>query len=85
MRVHDVKSIQPHFDDVCSGKKTAELRLDDRDYQVGDLLRQHEYVCGELTGNVIAHEITHKLKGAPWLADGYCMLSLARIPHEATF
>ena len=85
VKVHDVKSAQPHFDDVCSGKKTAELRLDDRGYAVGDLLRQHEFVAGELTGNVIAHEITHKLTGAPWLAPGYCMLSLARIPHEATF
>lgn len=84
-KVHNVKSVQPHFDDVASGKKTAELRLDDRGYEVGDLLRQHEYVNGELTGNVVAHEITHKLTGGPWLAPGYCMLSLARIPHEVTY
>jgi len=85
MRVHNVKSVQPHFDDVASGRKTAELRIDDRDYRVGDLLRQHEYANGELTGNVVAHEITHKLSGGPWLSDGYCMLSLARIPHEVTY
>jgi len=85
MRVHEVKSVQPHFDDVASGRKTAELRLDDRGYQVGDLLRQREFVNGEFTGNVVAHEITHKLTGGPWLSDGYCMLSLARIPHEVTY
>lgn len=84
-RIHEVKSVQPHFDDVASGRKTAELRLDDRGYEVGDTLRQLEYVNGELTGNAIAHEITHKLSGGPWLAPGYCMLSLARIPLEVTY
>lgn len=84
-KVHDVKSVQPHFSDVLSGRKTAELRLDDRGYEVGDILRQHEYVNGETTGQVVAHQITHKLAGAPWLADGYCMLSLGRIPVELKF
>lgn len=37
------------------------------------------------TGRVIAHEITHKLTGAPWLAPGYCMLSLGRIPTEISY
>lgn len=84
-KVHDVKSVQPHFDDVCSGRKTAELRRDDRGYAVGDVIRQHEIECGEPTGRIIAHKITHKLAGDPWLAPGYCMLSLARIPEEASF
>lgn len=82
MKVHEVKSVQPHFDDVASGRKTAELRIDDRGYEVGDVLRQHEYVNGAATGNFIAHKITHKLSGEPWLAPGYCMLSLARVPLE---
>lgn len=85
MKVHDVRSVQPHFDDVASGRKTAELRLDDRGYEVGDTLRQHEFVNGQLTGNVIAHTITHKLVGGPWLADGYCMLSLGRLPVEVSY
>jgi hypothetical protein len=84
-KTHDVKCVQPHFDDVCSGRKTADLRVDDRDYQVGDILRQREFDGSELTGRVIAHEITHKLTGGPWLADGFCMLSLRRIPHEISF
>lgn len=84
-RVHDVKSVQPHFDDVASGRKTAELRLDDRDYEVGDTIRMREFVAGEFTGRVIAYEITHKLTGEPWLANGYCMLSLGRVPVEVTY
>ncbi len=84
-KVHDVKCTQPHFDDVCSGRKTAELRLDDRAYAVGDLLRLHEYVLGELTGAVAGYTITHKLTGEPWLAPGYCMLSLGRVPDEMSY
>jgi hypothetical protein len=79
-RIHDVKSIQPHFDEVVSGVKTAELRIDDRGYEVGDTLRQREFVGGRYTGNYVEHEITHKLSGGPWLTNGYCMLSLARDP-----
>lgn len=84
-KTHDVKSVQPHFDDVASGRKTAELRLDDRGYEVGDFIRRHECVSVKLTGKFITHEITHKLTGAPWLAPGYCMLSLGRDPFECNF
>lgn len=77
--IHQVKCVSPHFDDVREGLKTAELRKDDRDYRVGDTLRQLEYEAGEYTGRFIEHIITHKLTGGPWLADGYCMLSLGRV------
>lgn len=91
-KVHEVKCRQPYFDDVASGRKTAELRIDDRGYEVGDILRQREIAGGgdgepweHYTGRVIAHEITHKLTGAPWLAPGYCMLSLGRVPTEISY
>lgn len=90
-KVHELKCAQPHFDDVASGRKTAELRLDDRGYEVGDTLRLREIaVCDfadryHYTGNVIAYEVTHKLSGEPWLAPGYCMLSLGRVPVEITY
>lgn len=77
--IHKVKSVPPHFDAVREGLKTAELRKDDRPYEVGDTLRQCEFDAGEYTGRFIEHEITHKLVGGPWLADGYCMLSLGRV------
>ena len=89
-RVHEVKCRQQFFDDVASGRKTAELRLDDRGYEVGDTLRQREVAFGagtgweHYTGRVISHEITHKLTGEPWLAPGYCMLSLGRVPLEVS-
>lgn len=83
---HTVKSVAPHFDDVCDGSKTAELRLDDRGYAVGDLLCQREWhETGGYTGRFIIHKITHKLVGGPWLVEGYCMLSLERMPVSGDF
>ncbi len=84
--VHKVRSEMPHFADVLSGRKTAELRLDDRGYQVGDTLAMHEFVDGAETGRVVAYVITHKLTGGPWLAPGYCMLSFPPVPlYSVTF
>ncbi|MDF2611454.1 MAG: hypothetical protein K0R92_2928 [Lachnospiraceae bacterium] len=40
---HNLKTLQPYFDDVKSGKKKFELRRNDRDYQVGDKLNLFEY------------------------------------------
>lgn len=38
MKIHELKLDTFYFDDVKSGLKTFEIRKNDRDYQVGDLL-----------------------------------------------
>lgn len=43
MNIHVLKTVQPYFDDVASGKKTFEIRKNDRNFQVGDLLQLWEY------------------------------------------
>lgn len=43
MNKHVLKTVQPYFDDVASGKKTFEIRKNDRNFQVGDLLRLVEH------------------------------------------
>lgn len=37
-RLHYLKLSQCYVDDVFSGRKTFEIRLNDRDYQVGDFI-----------------------------------------------
>lgn len=72
---HQVKIDRHWWTEIREGRKTAELRLDDRDYQIGDKLRfvisGNEYPSGERT-------ITHVLKNAETfgLRTGYVMLSL---------
>ena len=39
MKLHELKIEHDYLIDVSKGKKTFELRKNDRDYQVGDLIR----------------------------------------------
>ena len=39
MTLHELKILHEYLIDVSIGKKTFELRKNDRDYQVGDLIR----------------------------------------------
>lgn len=41
--IHELKCATEYFKDVISGKKTFEVRINDRTYEVGDLLALNEY------------------------------------------
>ena len=73
--VHNVKILSEYFSEVCAGKKTAELRLDDRPYTEGDVLVLHEYDGEKLTGRKIQVRITHVLRDPRYLKEGFCLLS----------
>lgn len=63
---HVLKAVQPYFEMLWSGKKNFELRKNDRDYQVGDILYLHEYdpsirrFCGRYVARKITHIIDNK-------------------------
>lgn len=42
-KTHDIKTHPQFFAEVLSGAKRFEIRLNDRDYQVGDILNLHEW------------------------------------------
>jgi hypothetical protein len=42
-RNHDLKTIQPYFDDIVAGRKTFEMRLNDRQFQPGDTVTLREF------------------------------------------
>ena len=67
------------FEDVRLGRKSFELRKNDRDYQIGDILELREMDNGEPTGRAIEKEITYILEGFAGLKEGYCILALADI------
>lgn len=79
---HRLKTVQPFFDDVKSGKKSFEIRFNDRNYQIGDTLVLEEYddtaFTAGYTGQVLRKTITYVLKDCPHygLRDGYCILGL---------
>tara|TARA_R110002020_G_scaffold129623_1_gene290109 strand:+ start:5993 stop:6277 length:285 start_codon:yes stop_codon:yes gene_type:complete len=88
-KVHEVKTVEPHFSDIVNGKKRAELRLNDRDYQEGDtmVLKQYwpaeepsglgvSFGKDEAYGEEYAVTITSVTKFPPALRDNWVMLSI---------
>ncbi|MEJ8547111.1 DUF3850 domain-containing protein [Brevibacillus borstelensis] len=83
--IYDLKIFPEHFRDVRAGIKTAELRLNDRNYQPGDVLvlREYDSQVREYTGAVETRTVTHVLAGEQWLQPGVVMLSMTRGERDA--
>jgi hypothetical protein len=78
---HELKTINPYFQLVWDGKKTFELRKNDRNFKQGDYLRLMEYGKGGWTGRECNFEIEYILKDCPefGLMDGFVIIQLKLI------
>ena len=65
MRRHDLKVWPDYFEAITSGRKTFEIRKNDRNYRVGDILDLREYAPGpdEYTGRRCERQVTYMLHG----------------------
>jgi|GEM_PF-485846 len=82
LTLHELKISSVHFTEVLAGRKTSEVRLNDRNYQVGDCLNLREIENGEYTGQEMNVQVSHVLDGGQYgLADDWCVLSLANATH----
>ena len=75
-KTHDVKILPEYFDAVEGGTKTFEIRFNDRDYKVGDLLCLREYHGGAYTGRSITREICYIIDDPEYCKEGYVVLGL---------
>lgn len=75
-KVHTIKLARMYYEDVKSGKKSFELRKNDRGYKQGDILRMLEYAEGEWTGREMVVEVTYLLEDYAGLEEGYCIMAL---------
>ncbi len=82
--VHDLKCDPEYFAEVAAGRKTFELRRDDRDYHQGDtiFLREFDRTTQAYTGRQSMWMVGYVLRGSEHLAPGYCAFSLARLNAE---
>lgn len=73
--VHRIKVLVPYFQSLVDREKNFELRLNDRDYRVGDTVVLEEYTGEHYTGRGITRKIKYVLKDCPQfgLKDGYCV------------
>ena len=82
VKVHQIRLLTKHFDDVLSGKKSFELRKNDRDYKVGDILEMTEFKDGKNTGRMARMIVTYFLDGFTGIEDGYCILGTAPMNED---
>jgi len=78
---HELKILPQFYNGVSSQRKTFEIRKDDRDYQVGDIIVLREFDGKEYTGHMTKRIITYILRDAKeyGLEDGYCILGIQPI------
>lgn len=79
MMHHEVKSWVHLFKPILDGRKTYDLRKNDRNYRVGDTVRLMEYdpEAGRFTGMGCLVEVTYITNDVT-----PCAVSSAVLPHE---
>lgn len=96
-RLHKLKCEAPHFGNMVNGTKACEVRLNDRNYQVGDFLLLMEVVPDregaavtmlrdpQPTGNEVLVQVTHVLPGGKYGIDSqHVVLSIQRTAQVPT-
>lgn len=80
-RAHDIKCWPSYFEALLQNVKHFELRNNDRNYQVDDVLFIHEYDPDtELyTGRSLVRRVSFVVTEGPWLTPGYAALSLQEV------
>ena len=82
MTTHNLKTWPIYFQRVANGSKKFELRLNDRDFQVGDTLCLEEYIEEQnyYTGNIKSVNVDYILHGPSFgIKEGYCVMSISLI------
>ena len=72
--IHQLKIEDNYLENLVEDKKTCEIRFNDRDYQVGDILEFYRYNIKDY----YRFEIIHIHSGLG-LKDGYVVLSVRRV------
>ncbi len=75
-KIHELKLSTQFYEDVAKGRKTFELRKNDRNFKTGDKLLLNECLSGDYTGRYIEADIVYMLEDYSGLKDGYCILGI---------
>ncbi|MBA4849475.1 ASCH/PUA domain-containing protein [Emticicia sp. BO119] len=80
MALHKLKTWPEYFQAVWAKEKTFEVRLNDRNFKVGNKLWLQEFdnKKNEFTGRYIQTRITYILLGGSFgVIEGYCVLGIS--------
>ena len=81
---HELKILPEYFEPIVDGKKTFEVRKDDRQYQVGDILILRETNGHSYTGREVRVVVTYILRDHNYNKDGYCTMSIKPLDNSRT-
>jgi hypothetical protein len=79
MKVHTLKTWPEYFTHIVNGIKTFEVRKNDRDFKVGDILRLEEWnpETGLFTSRYCTKEVIYLLNGGQFgIKKGYVVMGL---------
>ena len=79
MMTHELKTWVPYFQDVKSGKKKFEIRINDRDYKLGDtlILKEYDDENYTYTGDELAVKVIYTLHGGNFgVQEGYVLMGI---------
>ena len=97
MKLHELKIKRTYHDDVIAGRKTFEIRKNDRDFQVGDLVHFNvveeedtspttlrEWIKRVASDPYKVFRITYVLKDIPeyGLDKDYCIFGITEMKEE---
>ncbi len=81
--VHALKTEPKHYAAQKAMIKPFEVRKNDRDFQVGDILALNEWENGKYTGNAVLREITYILDDTEYCKEGFVILGVVQFPIDA--
>ena len=79
--IHELKTVQPYFNDVDLGIKTFEVRKNDRNFKPGDLmiLKEYDLINNLYSGREIKCIITYELNNAIYCKEGYVIIGFKKL------
>lgn len=76
IKIHNLKIKPCYFKDVVSGAKTFEVRFNDRNFKVGDIIVLEEFDDRGYTGKYLNCEITYVLEDPEYCKEHYAVLGI---------
>jgi ASC-1-like (ASCH) protein len=78
---HELKIHPEHYQEITLGLKKVEVRLNDRNYQEGDILLLNEYnpKAMRYTGNQDIKKVSYVIKDVAGLAPDYVILQISKL------
>ena len=79
--IHELKTVPEYYDAVNSGAKTFEVRKNDRDFKVGDILHLYRSVDEDFDGaEFMEFAVTYILTGGQFgIEPGYVVMGLGEV------